>query len=177
MILENRTLYIWVEGPDDERFFERIIRPLFSDTYQQVIIRKYAQMRHERIMNFLKSIDSMGAEYLFFTDLNTAPCITARKEKINHTLRVDIARLIIVVKEIESWYLAGLSDTAASMLHLKSLLETNTLTKEQFNARIPDRSESRIDLLIEILKSFDISVARTKNQSFDYFYHKFIATP
>jgi len=77
-----------------------------------------------------------------------------------------------VVKEIESWYLAGLDDDASSFLGLPAFSATDTVTKEDFNELIPEKFDSRIDFMMEMLKYFLPGVAVGKNRSFAYFIHK-----
>ena len=47
------------------------------------------------------------------------------------------------------------------------------MTKEDFNARIPKKFDSRIDFMFEILKSFSIETAARKNQSFHFFVNRY----
>lgn len=46
--MEYKRLFIWVEGPDDVRFFERIIKPRFGDKYDFVQIIPYATMKGKK---------------------------------------------------------------------------------------------------------------------------------
>ena len=58
-------LYFFVEGPDDEQYFTKIIAP-FAGTYQVV---RYANMQNRKINNFLRTIEQMpDCDYLFFGD-------------------------------------------------------------------------------------------------------------
>ena len=81
-------------------------------------------------------------------------------------------KIVIVIKEIESWYLAGLDEKQCKELGIKSFQETNDITKEQFNSVIPTKYDSRIDFMAEILKRFSIETAKSKNNSFQYFIEK-----
>jgi hypothetical protein len=69
----------------------------------------------------------------------------------------------VVIKEIESWYYAGLSIESVQNLNVPSLPFTDDLTKEDFNRLIPKKYDSRIDFMFEILKYFSIDAARKKN--------------
>lgn len=60
-----RRLFIWVEGEDDARFFEKIMEPKLQKKYDVVETIRYASLKKEKIDNFLKSIKAMGAEYIF----------------------------------------------------------------------------------------------------------------
>ncbi|AEF97005.1 hypothetical protein [Methanotorris igneus] len=172
-----KLLYVFVEGNDDERFFERVIKPLLEKKYDHVQIIKYAEEKDEKIINWIKSIESMDwADYIYVADINNSPCITRRKEKIKQRYKnVDNNKIIIVIKKIESWYIAGISPELAKKLKIKLThnIDANTITKEQFNNLIP-KNDSRINFMIEILKHYSIEIARKKNKSFDYFMRKFI---
>jgi len=53
------------------------------------------------------------------------------------------------------------------------LKNTDTLTKEGFNSLIPQRFDSRIDFMVEILKRFCTGMAKRKNGSFRYFAERY----
>lgn len=170
-----RRLFIWVEGEDDARFFERIIELELHKKYNFVETRRYAALKKEKIDNFIKSIKAMGAEYIFVVDINNLPCVTAKKQEIQNKFRnIDRHRIIVVIKEIESWYLAGLGNTGAGRkFNLRTFSDTDNITKEQFNSLIPKTFDSRINFLLEILKIFSIEIAKQKNKSFRYFIEKY----
>ena len=54
-----KLLFIWVEGDDDERFFNRILSPKFQEKYDTVKIIQYAKMKKEKVDNFIRSIKAM----------------------------------------------------------------------------------------------------------------------
>ncbi len=166
-----RRLFIWVEGADDKRFIDRIIVPLLTKThYDFVEVREYARLRISKLKNFIKSINAMEADYWFLADINTSPCISAKKSKLLEKFGfVDPTRLIIVIKEIESWYLAGLNEKGASIFKIKTFKCTDDIDKEKFLSFIPDQFDSKIDFLNELLKYFSLEIAKEKNQSFKYF--------
>lgn len=164
---------VLLEGPSDERFFDAVIRPMLQEQYDYVQTWKYAGEKQERIKNYLKSIHAMKADYFFLKDINISPCITAKKGAIqkDYDKLIDPANVIIVVREIESWYLAGLDDKNCKSLGLSKFSQTDDVTKEQFEKLIPEKS-IRIDLMIEILKRFSTETAKSKNKSFSYFLDK-----
>ena len=168
-----KRLWLLVEGDDDQRFFESL-RYLFEDNYDFVQTWRYAVESRKRIKNFLKSIEAMKSDFFFVKDLNAAPCVTARIESMENEFgqKVDRNNLVIVVREIESWYLAGLGSKSCKELGLRSLSNTNNVTKEEFNNLIPNKFDSRIDFMVEILKRFSLETAKKKNKSFGYFMTK-----
>jgi len=169
-----RRLFILVEGNNDERFFEKIIKPKLEKKYNWVKIWRYANKKKEKIDNFIKSIKAMNADYIYVTDINNSPCVTAKKQKIQNKLRnIGEDRIIVVIKEIESWYLAGLDDIAFQKFKIPNFSATDEITKEKFDSLIPKKYDSRIDFMLEILKFFSIEVAKHKNRSFRYFVEKY----
>lgn len=165
-----KQLYIFVEGEDDERFFDKIIRFKLSSKYNSINIIKYAKMKKDKVNNFIISIKKMNADYIFAHDIDNTVSTTSKKSEIKHMLKnIDEDKIFIVIKEIESWYLAGLNNEKCQMLKIPIIKNTDEITKESFNSIIPDNFDSRIAFMIEILKNFSIKVAIQKNKSFKYF--------
>lgn len=168
-----RRLFIWVEGPDDVRFFNEIIKPIFDKRYDWVEVRAYAKQRSDYVIKFVKSIKAMKADYFFVADINSVPCITKRKQKLHKIFKnVDEDRILVIVQEIESWYLAGLDEASSEKLRLPIFKTTNSFTKERFDGLIPEKFDSRIDFMLEILKHFSLEIAKQKNDSLKYFIEK-----
>ncbi|PKP54518.1 MAG: hypothetical protein CVT90_00850 [Candidatus Altiarchaeales archaeon HGW-Altiarchaeales-3] len=171
--MSYNRLFILVEGDDDERFFNRVLKPFFVEKYDSVTLWKYARKRSEKIKNFIKSINAMGADYVYLRDINDAPCITAKKKRICDKFKeICEDKIIIVVKEIESWYLAGLSDGDAKKFKINpsKIKTTDNIAKEQFNKLILKNSgDSRINFMIELLENFSIETGKIRNKSFKYF--------
>lgn len=170
-----KLLFILLEGDDDERFFEKIVKPLLQKRYSTTKFWKYSQQKQEKIVNFVKSINAMKADYICVRDFNDAPCITAKKEKITDKFnRITKDKIIVVVKEIESWYLAGLDENTSKKLGIRKKIETSdNITKEEFNQLIP-KNMPRIEFMREILKNYDVEIAKERNRSFGYFLNKWI---
>jgi len=169
-----RQIFIFIEGDKDEIFFSKIIKPLFEKRYSYVRLWKYAEVSKAKIHSFIESIRAMDADYIFVTDINNSPCVTAKKKKIKKMIKnIDIDRIVVVRKEIEGWCLAGLENSLCNRLRAPFKKDTNDLTKEEFNNLIPKKFDSEIDFIIEILKSFSIETAEERNTSFGYFINKY----
>jgi hypothetical protein len=84
--MQNR-LFIFVEGEDDERFFDQIIKPILN---QDSIIIKYAQKRKQKITNYALNVEKMNADYIFIGDINMKPCITAKKQDLSKLYKLDM---------------------------------------------------------------------------------------
>jgi hypothetical protein len=80
----------------------------------------------------------------------------------------------VVSKEIESWYLAGLTADGASALKVKCPAMTDHLTKEDLDQLRPSRFDSKLDFLLELLKFFDAATACQRNKSFEYLRRRFL---
>jgi hypothetical protein len=167
-----KILYIFVEGNDDEEFFQKIFLPKLRKKNDDIKIIKYAQKpkKFKYIGKFVKSIQSMGADYIYATDIDNSQCVTAKKQETQNKLRnIDSDKIIVVIKEIESWYLAGLSDTECRRFQMRTFSVTDDITKEQFDSLRSNKFDSRIDFMSEILKQFSIKIAKQKNKSLRYY--------
>jgi hypothetical protein len=166
----EKRLFILVEGEDDVRFFGRIIKPLFVTHYSSVEIIPYACIKRSKVSSFLKSIRLMNNDYIFIADIDTEYSVRDKKQVLySHFSHIDGGSIVVVIKEIESWYYAGLSAESAQHLSVPDLPSTDELTKEDFNSLIPVKYDSRIDFMFEILKYFSIDTAEKKNHSFEFF--------
>ncbi len=166
-------LFVFLEGSDDIRFFEGVLKHELREGYASVELIAYAGMKHVRVDGFIRGIGAMGDDYLMVADIDTDRNVRAKKKRLKGWYRdLDTDRVIVVIKEIEGWHLAGLTDHASQILGLRPLPGTDRVTKERFNQMIPDHYGSRIDLFIEIIRRYSIQVAREKNRSFSFFYWK-----
>lgn len=172
-----KRLYVLIEGNDDERFVNRIVKPIIANNYDHVGTYKYAKKSKKIIVRFINNISSMGADFICLGDINDSPCITAKKQRIQEDKigDVDDDRIIVIIREIESWYLAGLDDTRCKKLRIRTYNATDDINKEEFEVLISrNKSGSRISCMLEILGNFDITVAKQKNNSFAYFHRNYL---
>jgi hypothetical protein len=173
----KKRLFIMVEGEDDIRFFGRIIKPLFISRYDSVEIIPYASIKRAKVNNFLKSVRLMKNDYIFVADIDTEHSVRDKKQILYyHFSNIESGSIIVVIKEIESWYYAGLSRENEVSLGVPDFSSTDDLTKEDFNVLIPRKYDSRIDFMFEILKFFSLNTARMKNQSFRFFVDRYRLT-
>ncbi|MDD1720083.1 MAG: hypothetical protein LUQ25_08495 [Methanoregulaceae archaeon] len=173
--MSGRRLFVFVEGSDDERFFARIIRPRLQAKYSSVELITYACMKSAKVSKFVKGIRSMNHEYILVADIDREKSVQDKKlVLLSRFDEIDENRIVVIIKEIESWYLAGLDEKAAHHLGLRYLGHTDFVTKEHFNSWIPRGYTSRISFMIECLRYFSISEAVTKNRSFRFFMGRYI---
>lgn len=169
--MHGETIYILVEGNDDERFFESILFPLFRDRGRRVKIWKYAREKRSRTEKFIRTLQTSGFTYILVRDIDRAPSVLAKQKEVASWYHHAIPkhRIAVVVVEIESWYLAGLDERAAWALGLPEPPGcTDGVSKEDFNLLIPD-GMSRIHFMREILRRYDVGTAERQNRSFAYF--------
>ncbi len=173
--MSYRRLFVFLEGEDDERFFRAILMGRMERKYDDVLVWKYAEQTTEKLRGFLRSAKRMGADCIYLTDINRAPCVTAKKRQVQAKLRdIEDSEIAVVVREIESWYLAGMTEETANRLGVRPPSSTDSLTKEQFDALIPGKFASRRDFMIEALGLFSVDAAKRKNASFRHFVEKHI---
>lgn len=169
-----RKLYILVEGDADIRFFEAVIKPILEPGYDWIQVFPYRREKAEWLRKFTQSIQNIGDDYLFVADMDSAPCVTARKQQLLKRYPfLDPSLVRIVCREIESWYLAGLTQSECRRLRMPRVITTtNEITKEQFEKLIPRKYNVARDFMIEILKCYSVETAVTTNVSFRYFLTK-----
>ncbi len=166
----KKRLFLFVEGADDQRFFSKIISPLFKGRYESVEIVSYASMKREKVCRFAQGILNMEHEFLLFADIDEELNVKAKKALLLDrfcTLNGD--RIVVIIREIESWYLAGLDDRAQKNLGIRPYHTTNHITKEIFNRLIPRSYTSRIAFMADILARYSLPEAQERNRSFSYF--------
>ena len=119
----------------------------------------------------------MNANYIFIADIDNSPCKTAKKEELRRKIpNLEQNKVIIVVKEIESWYLAGLDEKACKKLRIECFDNTDSITKENFKHIYSNSIHSRrpeIDFYLNIIENYDIDTAKRKNRTFEHFCSKF----
>lgn len=161
--------YIFVEGSDDERFYK-----YYYGFSNEIRIIEYSHIKKEKIQKFIQSIALMpSSDYIFTSD--------ADNETVEHKLNIinegyEIAskkKIVICQMEIESWYLAGISDEVKRELAVENdYVITDNLAKEDFNAMIP-RNYRRYEFMIAIMRRFNKEIGQKRNKSFAYFYKHF----
>ena len=83
---------------------------LLINRYDSVEIIPYASIKRTKVDNFLKSIRLMKNDYIFVADIDAEQSVRDKKQVLySHFSHIDGGSIIVVIKEIESWYYAGLS--------------------------------------------------------------------
>jgi len=181
IIMETyKQLYIFLEGTDDERFFEKIIKPRLTSDFAFIKFIKYAGLTKKVVIDLIKTFKNQPhTDYIFVSDLDTQGdktfCITKRKSKLNEIFNnvIDNNKMFVVKEEIESWYLAGITQSNLEKFRIEAFSNTEQVNKEMFISMIPKKMKSTIDFQIETLKDFSLESGINKNNSLKYFVNKY----
>jgi len=168
-------IYIFVEGIDDVLFFQSIITPHLLEIYNDVEIIQYAQLKRIKVNKYIESITMLGFDYLIVADIDEEPSIKQKKNIIKSKFdEIAYNKIVIVIAEIESWYIAGLSSELALKWDINDFQRTELINKEEFNLLYGKKFKSRIDFMQELLKHYELEIAISKNISFDFFYSTYL---
>lgn len=166
-----------LEGGTDVLFFNKIIKPKLLAKYTTVqLLENYVKLSKHIMNKFVSYLDNNRIDYILFADFDDADFCKTKKEAIKkHKVpNIDLTKIAIVKTEIESWYLAGLTDMVAHSLGIVSIpASTDSVTKEQFCALIPNPAHS-ISYMQRIIQNYSLETAKRRNQSFSHFCDQFL---
>lgn len=166
-------IWCFIEGLDDKRFFEKIIQPSLEEKFcTEVYFWEYAQKKKEKVKDFIKSINAMNGKIIFIADKDEITIEQKRELILSEYSELEESELEVVVKEIESWYLAGLVETSDIKLSKSLPSNTDNISKEQFCMYF--ERLNCLEAKIFILENFDSNLACDKNSSFKDFIFKYI---
>lgn len=169
-------LRILIEGNDDQRFIDNVIRPYITKNYPSMILTiKYAEDKKIIVDKTIQELDAKNHKYILLGDYDSSDkCITLKKEELISEFNHLNKNVIFIVKdEIESWFLSGMNTDLEIFDEFNIPDDTEGITKEMFNEMMNNSHfNSRIDLMIEISKSYDFDLATKRNNSFKYFLEK-----
>lgn len=170
--MRGNLLFIFVEGSRDRDFVESTLCNELSrlQIFSKIIC--YADKDKDYIKNYISSINSIPyADYLFVKDMDESTDKEKKKKSIIRKISlIDQDKIILVIREIESWYLAGLTYEKSNELGFEKYpKDTETINKEKFLSSNKKYKNDLIDLYLLILKYFDRSLAEKRNLSYKYF--------
>jgi len=170
----NKRLTAMVEGNRDETFIKEIVRPILLEkhSYKDIITYKYANRTKTENIKFVDAVKSLNDDVLCLGDIKGAPCVTEKKKRLQMEKVGEIGDdcIIVVIKEIESWYLAGVGRKCCRRLNIKFCDRTDRLSKEEFHAIIAkSKYQPRIHCIAEMIRNYDVCLAVGRNKSFNYF--------
>lgn len=167
-------LYLLVEGDSDRQFIEKVIAPCLPTPVYTIA---YAQWKAERRENLIRSLLSgceMGIlNYYALMDMDSRPCYTACRQYLSHLFGglLPFERIIVANRSIEAWYLAGYTGSRnLKKMRLPAIAEGMHATEFR-NAAISAGLDPTI-VLDELLSRYDLSQARRRSPSLDYFCRK-----
>lgn len=169
-----KSYFFFIEGNDDKMFFEKIVKGylLKSGFKGRLRIHKYAELKNEKISGIIKNFKN---DFVYFiADINSEVCVTSKKQKIKSSIPLlEFDQMVIVKAKIESWYLSGMPESFCQehKNFLDNDINFNTIGKYKF-ASFKPKNFDLLDFKLEILKNFDLSTARSRNESLDYFIRK-----
>ena len=163
-------IYLFVEGYDDKRFFERVFSQHLNAKYECFQVWEYACKKKDRVASFVRTIRSLGQDVILCADGDGRS-----RDKVfdYHVAYSGLAphEICVVVYEIESWYLAGLNAKDYPGRVMAPVPgSTNGITKERFANYFDD---SALDAKLKILEVYDLGLAISRNSSLAYFYNSF----
>ena len=167
-----RFLYIFVEGLEDKMLVASVLLPLFQPSYDQVSIQRYAEESTEKLSRKIGTIISKNQDYIIFGDFDSGLCIRTRIQDIKDKFgNQNLNSIYIVIKEIESWYLAGLDLNCQINLGVRSFsTPTDNIGKGAFRRLMPrNRFVNVRDFMQEILRYYSLHEGKRSNNSLQYF--------
>ena len=172
----SQGVVFFIEGPDDGRFIEQVIEPKL--TTDNVNTHTYSRQPDQSVDQAIAGFQGMYRDLYLLRDYDEGnqkcQCIVDRKDFVKdkfENIRKD--QVIIVVDEIEAWYLAGISSESASDLGINSYPNTNDVNKDDFLSELEEsKYTSKKNFQMEIIKRFSIDTAKKKNNSFQYCLHR-----
>src|ERR1051325_10751435 len=121
-------VFVFVEGPDDKRFAEAVIKPKLEDQGSTCVVLTYKCRAPRDVSKTIQSLLAQGKRVLFLHDHDAAPCITARREATVEKYRgCSIRNVIVVQQAIEAGYVAGIDAAASRSLRLRPPQETSQI--------------------------------------------------
>lgn len=161
---EMECFFVFVEGPDDERFITSV---LGND---KIKVIKYAREKKEYINRYIKSIKSIpNYDYIVICDIDLKSLVEKKNAILAQFPDCKVEKIIVSIAEIESWYIAGVDEITSKAMKIKYVYYTDYITKEKFNQMIPSKID-RINIMIEILKKYNLNEAILRNKSLKYFW-------
>ena len=167
MILRNGGFFL-VEGHTDKLFVERVFVPEILVRRPGIYVKvvEHAGRPSKTIRGIVGTATRMGVHYVFVSDLDRFACYGLRRDQRKREYPcLDESQIVVVNREIESWYLAGLDEATCGQLGVPFLQQTDGFTKERFTDLRPHRFRNNLDFMLEILDHYNLSHALSGNRS------------
>ena len=162
-------IVVFVEGFDDKTFIESIFKEVNIKTVP------YANSKITKVDGILKTYKETQTKYIFLADLDNKTPQKRKKELLSKYKNLIESNIFFSIQEIESWYLAGISDIYIKRYSVKDkfLNDTSDITKEKFNSIIkPKKDEDNQIVKARICDGYDLEKGLLRNVSLKIFYEK-----
>ena len=178
MTIEKR-LAILVEGNRDEDFISWIVKPIMMGLgkYRDVITYKFQRIPKHINEGYIEAVISMNDDVLCLTDIKGFQRKDHKKEQVqrDHIGNIGDDKVIVVIKEIESWYLAGASKLCCRRLRIGYYDRTDNVDKNKFHEIIAHtKFKPRWVCCLEMLRNYDVTQAKQRNKSFNCFHENYL---
>lgn len=188
----KNKLYLFIEGEWDKVFFETFLDKYLCNTFDfdEITYIEFAEDKAGmKSREWLHKLVSNGkANFLLCPDLDSEYDEIKRIEKIKKLTdeEFDIKKeeykqiiqnkSFVIVKMIESWYLAGFNESFCSKMQLKFYPNTEKTNKSTFEQIAKQAKKTPLRLRDELTKTyknnFSIEEAKQRNESFRKFFEK-----
>jgi hypothetical protein len=176
-IASSNLNYIFVEGDSDYLFMERVICPVKQVSFN---IYDYAQ-KIGKAKKIISMIQRSNGKYVFTHDSDGRPDVNHLKLKLKRRFCLNNTdNISIVVLEIESWLIAGMTPESrialkGDSLKLSQWRRPETINKEAFATIAAKNRLNKLAFEQRCLDSFDYDSAITRSESFREFTNLFEA--
>ena len=118
-----------------------------------------------------KTFDKMNDDYIFLADLDEKREEIRRKEIMKKFKNINCEKIYFSIQEIESWYIAAISDNNKNKYKVKNkiLLNTENITKEKFENIFRNRRGTTLEIKLDILSELNLKKAKSRNNSLKLF--------
>lgn len=171
----KKRLAILIEGNREEDFIRRIVEPIMIEVekYCEVITYKFPKVPKHINEIYVRTVLDMNDDILCLTDITGFRSKRDKKERVqqDHVGNIGDDKVIVIIREIESWYLAGVSRSCCRRLRIDYYHVTDNIGKEEFHEIIAkSKFKPRWVCCLEMLRNYDVTLAKQKNRSFNCFY-------
>lgn len=173
--MDGRLCVFFVEGYWDEEFIQRVIQPLVETRYFLVKIITYSGLTPAKRKTLFNEAVRAHSDVFILADRNPSPCITAAKQRMKGVFQEAQVEdyVVIVVPEIEAWYLAGMSDAFAAQYQIGLPPNVDAVDKNRFEELCQHSAfDSSSDMRLEALRHYSVELAKQRSASFLYFAHR-----
>jgi hypothetical protein len=175
--MTSMILTIFIEGKFDRILFDHKIKHEIEARYDcKVEPFPYRKEDKREVNSYIDLINHSPRtkKYIFLADLDKSSTVLKRKHELIKTYtKLDESKIVIVCKEIEGWYLGGLSRDSAIVLRLDlkkyDVLDPNVISKSQYQKIKPNHIKTHYLFYLKTAKIFESIIASQRNTSFKTF--------